>query len=66
VIDEEMDEEVKITVVATGFDEQPTVVPKVEQKKPAFTPRPIIEEEPEIQQDQDELEIPAFIRKKIK
>lgn len=76
VIDEEMDEEVKITVVATGFDEtmrrhepvKRVEEPKpVEQKKqPMFIPKPIIEEEPEINQDQDELEIPAFIRKKIK
>src|SRR6185436_5758892 len=73
VIDEAMDEEVKITVVATGFDEgfrspQPVKrveVPKpapivVEEKKPVFTPKPIMEEEPELNQDQDELEIPAF------
>src|SRR6185436_4536293 len=79
VIDEEMDEEVKITVVATGFDEtmrraepvKRVEVPKpapivVEEKKPVFTPKPIMEEEPELNQDQDELEIPAFIRKKIK
>jgi cell division protein FtsZ len=75
VIDEEMDEEVKITVIATGFDEtlrkpEPTVrveEPVKEVKKPLFAPKVVVEEEPEsLSQDQDELEIPAFIRKKIK
>jgi len=85
VIDEEMDEEVKITVIATGFDEslkkteavvmQQMEEPKAEIKKPVFAPK-ALEEEPmerehppvnyNIPEDQDELEIPAFIRKKIK
>ena len=83
VIDEEMDEEVKITVIATGFDseatrqtpmrhvaaEEPTLLV---EKKPPYAPRPtpppMREEEPVISHsdDADELEIPAFIRKKIK
>ncbi|OGE74393.1 MAG: cell division protein FtsZ [Candidatus Doudnabacteria bacterium RIFCSPLOWO2_02_FULL_42_9] len=87
VIDEDMDEEVKITVVATGFDEnlrRPEPMMKreepkpvqahppaggpapVEVKKTTFSPKPSIEEELEISPEQDELEIPAFIRKKIK
>src|SRR3989338_6116466 len=76
VIDEEMDEEVKITVIATGFDEnlrRPEPIVRVEEpirsemRKPIFAPK-VIEEEPEeiSSEDQDELEIPAFIRKKIK
>lgn len=77
VIDEELDEEVRITVVATGFDEKtrraepPPVIKqeepvKSEMKKPStFTPR-VIEETPADMPEQDELEIPAFIRKKIK
>ena len=78
VIDEEMDEEVKITVVATGFDDsykRPDIPstrieePVVEPKKPVFAPK-VIEEEPveyrQKEEEQDELEIPAFIRKKIK
>jgi cell division protein FtsZ len=86
VIDEELDEEVKITVIATGFDEvakrvepvrhmEPEPVPVIE-KKPAYVPRPkeeeVVREEPQPMptysesEDQDELEIPAFIRKKIK
>lgn len=80
VIDEEMDEEIKITVIATGFDEsykrpeitptrmeEPEPVPEI--RKPAFNSR-MIEEEPlsedKPEEQQDELEIPAFIRKKIK
>lgn len=81
VIDEDMEEEVKITVIATGFDEtmqRPTPpVVRIEEpapepiKKPVYAPK-VLEEEPEREEereeenDQDELEIPAFIRKKIK
>jgi cell division protein FtsZ len=79
VLDESMEEEVMITVVATGFDEtmrkpepitrkeESIPIVKSEAKKPMFTPKAIDEEE-EISapQDSDELEIPAFIRKKIK
>jgi cell division protein FtsZ len=85
VLDEEMDEEIKITVIATGFDEtlkriEPSkrmepapVEPIVIEKKPVYAPKieePEPEPEPivhhEVSDDQDELEIPAFIRKKIK
>ncbi len=91
VIDENMDEEVKITVIATGFDgepmrrpeqsvrmEEPLPPPPVpvrerereEVRKPLYSPR-VIEEDRQSDDDgddgnQDELEIPAFIRKKIK
>ncbi|HYC79874.1 MAG TPA: cell division protein FtsZ [Candidatus Binatia bacterium] len=82
VIDEDLDEEVKITVIATGFDESlqkpPQPVVRVEEpvvhhepKRPVYAPK-VLEEEPEREEvhdevnDQDELEIPAFIRKKIK
>lgn len=75
VIDEEMDEEIKITVIATGFDEtyrKTEPIMKMEEpvfepvKKPIFAPRAIEEEIQPVSEDQDELEIPAFIRKKIK
>ena len=77
VIDEGMDEEVKITVIATGFDEnyKPGASPSVRMEEPVFEPikRPVfapkvIEEEVKMpsSDEQDELEIPAFIRKKIK
>jgi cell division protein FtsZ len=80
VIDPELDEEVRITVVATGFDENnlkhhtttPAAAKKDESAKPepaagpAIAPRALEEESPAQAADQDELEIPAFIRKKIK
>jgi cell division protein FtsZ len=78
VIDEAMEEEVKITVIATGFDEsmrRPEPMLRMEEpvfepvKKPVFAPKVIEEEvriDHQISDDQDELEIPAFIRKKIK
>lgn len=83
VIDEDLEEEVKITVIATGFDETlqrpPTPVVRIEEstpepiRKPVYAPK-VLEEEPEPPvmedreegSDQDEYEIPAFIRKKIK
>lgn len=83
VIDEDLEEEVKITVIATGFDENMTnprmhaPVVKIDEpapepiKKPVYAPK-VAEPEPERMEDtddmsdQDELEIPAFIRKKIK
>lgn len=83
VIDEDLDEEVKITVIATGFDEAlqkaPAPVVRMEEsapdpvRKPVYAPK-VLEEEPETpvvedrdeSSDQDEYEIPAFIRKKIK
>ncbi|PIR96782.1 MAG: cell division protein FtsZ [Candidatus Doudnabacteria bacterium CG10_big_fil_rev_8_21_14_0_10_41_10] len=81
VIDEKMEDEVKITVVATGFGEgsrrKPvdSVAPvmsmeekKEEQvsvtRKPMFSTKSL--EEPAKQDEQDELDIPAFIRKKMK
>jgi cell division protein FtsZ len=88
VIDENMEEEVKITVIATGFDEtmhkphaapirieqpapepvrKPVYAPKVMEPEEPVTPR-VMEPEDDVEDsgDQDELEIPAFIRKKIK
>ncbi|HEX5430047.1 MAG TPA: cell division protein FtsZ [Patescibacteria group bacterium] len=83
VINEEMDEEIKITVIATGFDSEMSRPQQavshneaepvtVAEKKPVFAPRPMPppqEEEPMVSResdDADELEIPAFIRKKIR
>jgi cell division protein FtsZ len=86
VIDDELEEEVKITVIATGFDidlrksdpvhkqhVEPEAAPAMAEKKPVYAPRQAPrEEEPartssyDVAEDQDELEIPAFIRKKIK
>jgi len=104
VIDENMGEEVRITVIATGFDEgnkrptpltmafgedskRPLIVEQrqqpahqpVEARKPLFNPKPIQPVQPAqpiqpiqpaeikpMQNEEDELEIPAFIRKKMK
>ncbi|HVY67998.1 MAG TPA: cell division protein FtsZ, partial [Patescibacteria group bacterium] len=94
VIDENMGDEVRITVIATGFDEsskrpspvtmvlndepkkpkmqEPAFsnpVPPVEVRKPMFNPKPAppIETEPQPPAgSDDELDIPAFIRKKMK
>jgi len=95
VIDESLADEVRITVIATGFDEgnrggsqmpmsleeeprRPVQEPQIfppstpttgEVRKPLFSPKPApviksIKEEPE--EEEDELDIPAFIRKKMK
>src|SRR5581483_3935270 len=97
VIDESMGDEVRITVIATGFDESSKRVspaamvlndePKrsklpeskfvapapslMETRKPMFNPKPIAPvTEPEPAETEsatdDELDIPAFIRKKMK
>lgn len=94
VIDEDLGEDVRITVIATGFDEsnrratspvmtapveeprRPAVPaasevepPVVEVRKPLFSPKPAEPVMPKITEEndsEDELDIPAFIRKKIK
>ncbi len=92
VIDETLGDEIRITVIATGFDEhnrkptpitfspieensrmapinQPEEMPRPEVRKPLFSPKPV---EPVPTMDDreeatdDELDIPAFIRKKMK
>lgn len=87
VIDEALGDDVRITVIATGFDEDarrpmptqtfaeerknpaPPASPVQEQKpevrKPLFSPRPADVVQPQTEDD-DELDIPAFIRKKMK
>lgn len=91
VIDESLGDEIRITVIATGFDESnrkptpvqlPTIeevkrppvqsqsaveVPKVEIRKPLFSPKPAEPVQPVANsEEEDELDIPAFIRKKMK
>lgn len=89
VIDEEMGDEVRITVIATGFDEyarrpeQTPVLAAVEERRTFTppTPQPIVEPRPEVRRPQftpiseapaasndtdDEIDIPAFIRRKMK
>ena len=57
VIDEAMQGEVKITVVATGFDD--VALGSMPRKK-------IEQSKSEPEEDKEELDVPAFIRKKIK
>lgn len=90
VIDESCGDEVRITVIATGFDEgnrrpvpvlptveerkptppvqshAPVFEPKPEPRKPLFTPQPATMPERQAESEDDELDIPAFIRKKMK
>jgi cell division protein FtsZ len=95
VIDESMGDELRITVIATGFDEhnrkpapvtfsqpeeivplvnkqpnapEPAPLPRVEARKPLFSPKPVEPIQPQHQPEEpeDELDIPAFIRKKMK
>lgn len=80
IIDEAMSGEVKITVIATGFEQElekkiakPILKPVEEERKPMIErfekplfqkpAPPVIDEEAEIE---DELDVPAFIRRKLK
>jgi len=81
IIDEAMQGEVKITVIATGFESehQKTIKPQISKssspesipqsqmirntKGPAETPDPGPQPE---EDDDDEIEVPAFIRRKLK
>jgi cell division protein FtsZ len=71
VIDENMRDEMKITVIATGFGEEavavasaagvttmPLVPPRFVQRPPDDLPRPMMQARP------DDLDVPTFIRKK--
>lgn len=96
VTDETMGDEIRITVIATGFDEhnrrpntisfapisddiamRPTITlppeaapepARPEVRKPLFSPKPAepVQQMGEEETEEDELDIPAFIRKKMK
>lgn len=88
IIDESMAGEVKITVIATGFEEemiskkpakpvpeqtpvmgeQPFNTPVAPEPRPSFTSFIERDEQPveEVAESEDELEVPAFIRRKLK
>jgi cell division protein FtsZ len=57
VIDEGMDDEIRITVIATGFD-------AVSQRKPYVAGKKKTIEFPVQRFDQDDLDIPAFLRRR--
>lgn len=84
IIDEAMQGEVKITVIATGFESEHAKVTRTpisrETRPQNIPPSQIIRHredstrqqptvtpiEPKIEDDEDELEVPAFIRRKLK
>lgn len=82
IIDESMSGEVRITVIATGFDEgvemkkpqkpifqayqtTPTANPAPAPFQPLITKEEAVLEE-DVSEDTDDLEVPAFIRRKLK
>lgn len=82
IIDEAMQGEVKITVIATGFESEhakPHKIPFPNESRPSDIPAsqmirrdepmistPLSEDEEKPEDDEDELEVPAFIRRKLK
>lgn len=62
VVDESMQEEVQVTVIATGFDQQPRVMPK-----PAPAAATVEQDyDPRSFSSEDDLDIPAFLRRRKK
>jgi hypothetical protein len=64
-----MQEEVKVTVIATGFDEQQVMLPETQQpeiKTDAYGYRPTVNQNatPPIEPKRDNFDIPTFIRRK--
>jgi cell division protein FtsZ len=82
IIDEAMQGEVKITVIATGFESEhakPHKIPFPNESRPSdipasqmirrdepLTSKPQPDDEEKQEDDEDELEVPAFIRRKLK
>jgi cell division protein FtsZ len=71
VNDDRMQGEVKITVIATGFGRktaragaqaQPAVEPVAQAQQPPEYPRPLVESRPTFTTDEEDLNIPAFLR----
>lgn len=63
VIDDTMQSEVKITVIATGFDSIKSKKRIEEREEPKEDDK---EEKKATKRDQDDLDVPAFIRRKMK
>jgi len=76
IIDESMGSEVKITVIATGFDVEEIAKPRNTQRqmgvqepsyqKPMYGSSIEPEIDNEMQVEEEELDVPAFIRRKLK
>lgn len=82
IVDEDLGDEVKVTVVATGFGQGSRSTKKIEAVKPtpfakkeddsmptmkksSFRNKTIMDEAPVDNSEDDDLEVPAFIRKKM-
>lgn len=71
VIDETLNDEIKITVIATGFDKE-KIESKKNEKNESKVPLNSKEDKEEVEEfkkqpyDEDELEIPAFLRRQSK
>jgi cell division protein FtsZ len=62
VIDENLKDEIILTVIATGFEKGPSI--RKSEKSNERTPvRPNVEKTPIIENDSDELDIPTFLRR---
>ena len=66
VIDEAMQGEVKITVIATGFDDEMYNITPGRRRMEAARIGAASQSQEPIEEDKDEIDVPAFIRKKIK
>jgi cell division protein FtsZ len=73
VIDDDLEDELKITVVATGFSEGRKATPppspmarETAAHKPAFIAKTLEEPTSAASQESEEFDIPAFIRRKMK
>lgn len=84
IVDEDLGDEIKVTVVATGFGQNSRSTKKIEAVKPtpfakkadsddgmpsmkksSFRNKTIMDEAPVDNSEDDDLEVPAFIRKKM-
>ncbi|HHV98490.1 MAG TPA: cell division protein FtsZ [Clostridiaceae bacterium] len=62
IIDENLNDEIHITVIATGFDKGP-IIKKPSEKVPDKSGRGGIDKTPVIDTSSDELDIPTFLRR---
>jgi len=65
VIDENLKDEILITVIATGFDKSPSMkkIDKIAEKSPAKQEQTVPRRQTASDISEDELEIPTFLRK---
>jgi cell division protein FtsZ len=63
VLDDRMDGEVKVTVIATGFGVRPQA--ELFSTEPIDITTPIFDSRPSFSNEQDEIDIPAFLRQRV-